>query len=144
MHEQFAGPECVVVLDVSVGVGTDMNVEQEGFAVLDEPVGIFEVGLAFADGFDLGAAEDDAGLDFVVEEVVEAGAAVEGGVAFAGGNGIAGAGGLAGGGLVFGGDGVAVLAGHGDASLQLNVSIGEVFGEASGRNAGQQTGWRLC
>jgi hypothetical protein len=34
-----------------------MHVEQKRFAVLDEAVGVFEVGLALADGLDLGAAQ---------------------------------------------------------------------------------------
>ena len=65
------------------------SVEQEGFAVLEQAVGVFEVGFAFADAFDLGAAEGDAGFELVGEEVVEAGRAVEGGVAAAGGYGVA-------------------------------------------------------
>jgi hypothetical protein len=72
-----------------VGEGTDVGVEEEGLAVFEEAVGVLEVGLAFADGLDLGAAEGDAGFDAVGEEVVEAGGAVEGGVAEAGGDGVA-------------------------------------------------------
>ena len=89
VEEEFAGAEGVVVHRVAVGEGADVGVEEEGFAVFEEAVGVFEVGFAFADGFDLGAAEGDAGFYAVGEEVVEAGGAVEGGVAGAGGYGVA-------------------------------------------------------
>ena len=62
---------------------------RKALAVFEQAVGVFEVGLAFADGLDLGAAQGDAGLEAVGEEVVEAGGAVEGGVALAGGDGVA-------------------------------------------------------
>src|SRR5450432_4247899 len=61
-----------------------MGIQEERLSVLDEPVGVLEVGLAFADGLDLGAAEGDAGLEAVEEEVVMRGGPVEGGVALAG------------------------------------------------------------
>ena len=54
---------------------------RKSFAVLEQAVGVLEVGFAFADAFDLGAAEGDAGFELVGEEVVVAGGAVEGGVA---------------------------------------------------------------
>ena len=64
-----------------MGEGADVGVEEESFAVFEEAVSVFQVGLAFADGFNLGAAESYAALEVVGEEVVEAGGAVEGGVA---------------------------------------------------------------
>jgi len=67
----------------------DVGVEQEGLAVLEESVGVFEIGFAFADGLDLGTAEGDATLEAVGEEVIEAGGTVESGVALAGGDGVA-------------------------------------------------------
>src|SRR5271168_4710387 len=75
---------------VAVGVGADVGVQEESLAVFEQPVGILEVGFAFADGFDFGAAEGDAGLEFVEQKVVVAGGAVNRGVALAGGDGIAG------------------------------------------------------
>jgi hypothetical protein len=66
-----------------------VGVEEEALAVLEETVGVLEIGFAFADGFDLGAAEGDAGLEAVREEVVKAGGAVEGGIAESRGYGVA-------------------------------------------------------
>ena len=85
----FAGAGFVVIGDVSVRVRPDMNVEQKRLAVLDEAVGVFEVGLALADRLDLSAAQGHAGLESLQQEVVVAGGAVMRGVAFAGGDGIA-------------------------------------------------------
>jgi len=85
VEEEFASAKRVVVHRVAVGEGADVGVEEEGFAVFEEAIGVFEVGFAFADGFDFGAAQGDAGFDAVGEEVVEAGGTVEGGVACAGG-----------------------------------------------------------
>ena len=89
MHEQTAGAQSFVVHGVAVGEGADVGVEQEALAILEQTVGVLEVGFTLADGFDLGAAEGDAGLELVGEEVVEAGGAILGGVALAGGDGIA-------------------------------------------------------
>ena len=89
VQQEFAGAQVLVVHGVAVGEGADVGVEQEAFAVFEQAVGVLEVGLAFADAFDLGAAEGDAGLELVGEEVVVAGGAVEGGVALAGGDGVA-------------------------------------------------------
>ena len=66
-----------------------MYVEQKSLAVLDQAVGVFEVGLALADGFDFGSAQRDAGFDLFDEEVVVAGAAIVSGVALAAGDGVA-------------------------------------------------------
>ena len=89
VQQQLAGAERVVVHGVAVGERADVGVQEEAFAVFEQAVGVLEVGLAFADGLDLGAAEGDAGLELVGEEVIVAGGAVEGGVALAGGDGVA-------------------------------------------------------
>jgi len=89
VEEELARAEALVVHGVAVREGADVGVEEEALAVFEEAVGVFEVGFAFADGLDLGAAEGDARLEAVGEEVVEAGGAVEGGVAVAGGYGVA-------------------------------------------------------
>ncbi len=89
MEQELAGAQGFVVHGVAVGEGADVGVEEEALAVLEQAVGVLEVGFAFADGFDLGAAEGDAALEAVGEEVVVAGGAVEGGVALAGGDGVA-------------------------------------------------------
>ena len=54
-----------------------MRVQQKGLAVLDQSVGVLEIGFALADGFDLGAAQGDAGLEFLQQEVVVAGGAID-------------------------------------------------------------------
>jgi hypothetical protein len=88
VDEEFAGAEGFVVHGVAMREGADVSVEEEEFAVFQNAVGVFEVGFAFSDGFDFGAAEGDAGFVFVGEEVVEAGGAIEGGVALACGDGV--------------------------------------------------------
>jgi hypothetical protein len=89
VEKELAGAKRLVVHGVPVREGADVGVEQEGFAVFEQTVGVLEVGFAFADGFDLGAAQRNAGFDAVGEEVVEAGGAVESGVTLAGGDGVA-------------------------------------------------------
>ena len=89
MEQELAGAQRVVVHGVAVGERSDVGVEQEALAVLEQSVGVLEVGLAFADGLDLGAAQDDSGLVLVEQRVVVAGGAIVGSVAHAGGDGIA-------------------------------------------------------
>ena len=89
VEQEFAGAQGFVVHGVAVGERSDVGVEQEGLAILEEAVGVFEIGFAFADGLDLGTTEGDATLEAVGEEVVEAGGAVEGSIALAGGDGVA-------------------------------------------------------
>ena len=66
-----------------------MHVEQKRLAVLDEAVGVLEIGLALADGLDLGSAQGDAGLEFLQQKVIMAGDPVVRGVALAGSHGVA-------------------------------------------------------
>src|SRR6185437_839257 len=89
MQEEFSCPERIVIAGVSVRIGPDVGVEQESLAVLDDAVCVLEIGLAFADGLDLGSAEHDAGLETVEEEVAMAGGPVHRGVALAGSDGVA-------------------------------------------------------
>src|SRR6185312_6227230 len=89
VEQELTGACLLVVHDVAVGEVADVHVQQEGFAVLEQTVGVFEVRFAFADALDLGAAEGDAGLEFVGKEVVETGGTIERGVASAGGYGVA-------------------------------------------------------
>ena len=89
MQEEFARAGFIVVGDVAVGVGPDMQVEQERFAILDEAVGVFEVGLALADRFDFRPAQRHAGLELLKEKVVMPGGAVMRSVALAAGHGVA-------------------------------------------------------
>ena len=69
-----------------------MQVEQKRLAVLDEAVGVFEVGLALADGFDLGPAQGHAGLELLQQKVVVAGDAIVRSVPLAAGHRVAGPG----------------------------------------------------
>jgi hypothetical protein len=89
VQQELSGSQGLVVHGVAVGERADVGVEEETLTVLEEAVRVLEVGLAFADGFDLGAAQGDAALKAVGEEVVEAGRAVVGSVALSGGDGIA-------------------------------------------------------
>ena len=95
-----------------------MNVEQKRLAILDEPVGILEVGFAFADGLDLGSAQGHAGFELLQQEVIMAGGTILGGVSFAGGHGVARPRRLCGAGAVRLNNHVAGLAGHGATILE--------------------------
>src|SRR5882757_11185279 len=66
-----------------------MRIQQEGFTILDQPVGIFQIGFALANGFDLGTAQSYAGLELLQQEVVMAGGAIHGGISGTGGDRIA-------------------------------------------------------
>jgi len=127
MQQQFSGSGFVVIRYISVGVRTDMQVEQKGLAVFDEAVGILEVGVALADGLDLGSAEGDAGFELLHQEVVVACHSIVGRVSLAAGHGVAGAHRLLRAGVWVLHDDVAGLAGHGRASSNLNGSTGAVF-----------------
>jgi len=61
-----------------------VRVQQKALSILEQSVGVFEVGVALANGLDLGAAEGDPGLEFIEQRVVVAGGPVVGGVAGAG------------------------------------------------------------
>ena len=147
MEQEFAGACFVVIGYISVGVRTDMQVEQKGLAVFDEAVGILEIGLAFADGFDLSAAEGDAGFKFVGQKVVVACHAVVGSIALSAGDGVSRADGLLGAGVWVLDDDMAGLAGHLRESSNLYGSTGMGFGMGFG--AGGEMGFgvaaaRLC
>src|ERR1700721_35172 len=101
-----------------------MYIEQEGFSVLNQPIGVFQIGFPFADGFDLSAAESHTGLEFFKEEVVVAGGTILSSIAFAGSHGIAGTHGLLRPGAFLGSDCVAGLAGHAKDSSNFHRSIG--------------------
>src|ERR1700678_4455231 len=65
-------------------VGTDMGIQQIGFAVFDDAVRILQIGLALANGLHFCASERDAGFEFVQEKVIAAGRAVHGSVPLTG------------------------------------------------------------
>ena len=81
MQQQFSRAQALVIHGVAVREGADVGVQEEGLAVLEQAIGVLEVGLAFANGLDFGTAQGDATLVAVAEEVVKAGRAVEGGIA---------------------------------------------------------------
>ena len=56
----------------------DVGADEPGLAALDARVGVGQVDLAGADRLDLGAGQDDAGLERVVDREVVAGSSVEG------------------------------------------------------------------
>ena len=60
--------------------GTDVRVKEVDFSVFYQTVGVFQVGFAFADGFDLSTAEGNAGLKTVGQEIIVAGSAILRGV----------------------------------------------------------------
>jgi hypothetical protein len=63
-----------------------MSVQQIGFAVFDDPVGILQIGLSLADGLDLCTPEGNAGFELVQQEVVMSRGAIYGSVALTGGD----------------------------------------------------------
>ena len=73
-----------MIVEVAVGVRTNMRVEQEGFAILDQTIGVAQIGLAFADALDLGPAQGHSRLVAVEQKVVVTGSPVVGSVAGAG------------------------------------------------------------
>jgi hypothetical protein len=86
VQQKFAGAQRLVVHGIAVGKRADVGVEQEALSVLEQAVGVLEVGLAFANRLNFGAAEGDAGFVFVEEGVVIAGGAIVGRVAHSGGD----------------------------------------------------------
>jgi len=122
-----------------------MNVEQKRLAVLDETVGISQVGLAFANGLDFGAAQGDAGLEFLQQKIVMAGHSIVRGIPLAGGHGIARPNRLFGTGNVRLNDHMAGLAGHREAPSNLHPSIEAAFPARRPRLSAIRTGrggWR--
>src|ERR1700678_3092402 len=73
-----------------MGVGPDMHVEQESLGILDQPVGVFQVGLALPYGLDFGPAQSYASLNLLHQKVVVARAPVMRGIALSAGHRIAG------------------------------------------------------
>jgi len=84
VNEEFAGAESGVVGRVAVVIGADVAVEEPEFAILDQSVGVLEIGGAGADGLYLGSGENDASLEFFEQEIVVTRVPVYSGVFFAG------------------------------------------------------------
>ena len=75
VEQELAGAGRLVALVAGVGVGGDLHVQDELVAV-DHGVGVLERPFALAEGLDLAAAQDQAGLDRLEDLVVVAGTAV--------------------------------------------------------------------
>src|SRR6266568_951297 len=102
----------------------NMNIEQKCLAVLDEAVGVSQIGIALADGLDLGPPQCHAGLELLQKEVVMAGSTVLRGISFPGGDRVARLSWLLRPRPVRLYDNVACLSGHRSASLNFHPSIG--------------------
>src|SRR5580658_2831029 len=84
MQQQLPRAQRVVVVVAGVGIRSDMRIQQKGFPILDEAVGVLQIGLTLADRLDLGPAQGYARLVLLEDEVVVTGLAILGGVAGAG------------------------------------------------------------
>src|ERR1700684_545076 len=70
-----------MIVVAGVGIRSDMRIQQKGLPILDQAVGVPEIGLALADRLDLAPAQSHARLVLFEEEVVVARLAVLGRVA---------------------------------------------------------------
>jgi len=89
MQQELAGAEGVMVHRISMREGSNVGIQQKDLTVLQQPVGVFQVGFTFANGFDFGSAEGNTGLVSVEQRIVMAGCAIVRGVAQARGDRIA-------------------------------------------------------
>ena len=89
MQQEFSRPERLVIAGIAMRIWPDVGVEQEGLAIFDDAVGVLEVRLAFANGFDLGAAQGNACLEAVEQEVIVPGCPIDSGITLSRGHGIA-------------------------------------------------------
>src|SRR5258708_33513235 len=106
-------------------IRSNMYVEQKRLAVLDQAIGVLQIGLALADGLDLGATEGHAGLKPVQQKVVMAGGSVLRSVPLARGDRGAGPNRLLRPGTVRLYDNVAGLASHPGKTSNFHRSIGK-------------------
>ena len=78
VEEQLPLPLGLVVVTVGLLERSDVGADQPGLVALDARVRIGEVDLAGADGLDLGAGQDEAGLECVLDAELVPGATIEG------------------------------------------------------------------
>src|SRR5688572_13899290 len=76
MEEQLAPPHRLGILAATVLVGTDVDVLEPRLGADDTHETVAEVDLAGPNRLDLGARQDDAGVERLVDEVVVVGAPV--------------------------------------------------------------------
>ena len=88
VREQFSRAKRGMVRVTAVLVGADVAVQEPELSVLDQAIGVLEIGLAGADGFDLGAGENDSDLEFIEQEIVVPRVPVNGGISLSGGSGL--------------------------------------------------------
>jgi hypothetical protein len=69
-----------------MGIRADMRIQQICFAVFDDSIRIFEIGLAFANGLNFGSPERDAGLELVEQKVIMRRGAIDCGVSLSSGD----------------------------------------------------------
>src|SRR6478672_4616536 len=80
MKQQLSGTKGIVIGDISVRIGADMDIQQEGLSIADDSIGIPEIGLALADGFDLGAAQGNSSFELFQQKIVVTGGAIDGSI----------------------------------------------------------------
>src|ERR1700728_973687 len=73
-----------MIVVAGVGIRSNMRVQQEGLPILNQAVGILEIGFALPDRLDLGPAQGHPRLVLLEKEVVVGRLAILGGVAGAG------------------------------------------------------------
>ncbi len=78
VEEKLARAHGIVIPNAAGAVFGNVGVHEPEFAGARLGVGLAEGGLAFAEGFDFGADQNDAGFDFVEEDVVVRGGAILG------------------------------------------------------------------
>src|ERR1039458_4314721 len=89
VKQKFAGAENGMIGVVAVLIGADVAVEEPEFALLDQAVGVLEIGLAGANGLYFGSGENHSGLEFFEQEIVVTCVPVNGGILLPGGGGLA-------------------------------------------------------
>src|ERR1700687_982726 len=89
VKQKFAGTKGGMIGVVAVLIGADMAVEEPEFTILDQPVGVFEIGFAGSNGLHLGSGENNSGLEFFEQEIVVTRVPVYSGILLSGGGGLA-------------------------------------------------------
>jgi hypothetical protein len=74
--EQFPLAARFVVEPIGALIGLDLAIDQPQLALFGADISLGDIGLAFAQGFHLGASQHDAGLERIFHFIVAAGPAV--------------------------------------------------------------------
>jgi len=70
MHQQFAGAQRGMIMNVSMLIGADVGVQQPDGVVFDQSIGVFKVSQAPADRLYFGTCQNHPRLKFFQQEVV--------------------------------------------------------------------------